>query len=82
MHMLRDKRSHTDQHTDRFCCSTLMHTAVYLQIQIIYVMEFPHSYVSPLSHLHIDQIQNYFLPKKLFLIMNGIFNENKPFNIH
>lgn len=48
--MLRDKRSHTDQQTEGFCCSTLMHTAVYLQIQIIYVMEFQHNYVSTLSH--------------------------------
>ena len=40
MHMLKDKRSHTDQQTERFCCSTLMRIAVYLLIQIVDVMAF------------------------------------------
>lgn len=30
MHTLRDKRSHTDQHTDTFCGRTLMRTSIYL----------------------------------------------------
>lgn len=41
MHTPRDKRSHTDQQTERFCCSTLMRTAVYLRIQPVDVAEFP-----------------------------------------
>lgn len=51
MHMLRDKRSHTDQQTERFCCSTLMRIAVYPQIQIVDVMAFLHSETQ--SHLPI-----------------------------
>lgn len=40
MHMLRDKRSHTDQQTERFCCSTLMRAAVPPLTQISDLMAF------------------------------------------
>ena len=68
MHMLRDKRSHTDQQTERFYCRTLMRTAVYPQIQIIYVMAF----LLSRTQLHLTIVispHNYttILPQKLYL---------------
>ncbi len=71
MHMLRDKRSHTDQKIKRDSVAT--HSCILLSTRHFYTAW--HSFISLLLDLHINA-------NPLYPIINVKFNENNPLHSH